>query len=118
MPDLVRPMLATPGEMPPDGRDASFAYEMKWDGVRAVVYVDGGRVRAMTRNDLEVSATYPELRELGRVCQFMGGATAAHDARRLRCRTLERRPACLRADALPSHALDDADIHQQLPDTP
>ncbi len=50
---------------------------MKWDGVRAVVYVDGGRVHAMTRNDLEVSATYPELRELapaGFVCGFEGVA--------------------------------------------
>jgi bifunctional non-homologous end joining protein LigD len=65
MPELVRPMLATPGELPSGADGASFAYEMKWDGVRAVVYVDGGRVRAMTRNDLEVSATYPELRELG-----------------------------------------------------
>jgi len=65
MPELVRPMLATAGKLPPEVAGASFAYEMKWDGVRAVVYVDGGRVRAMTRNDLEVSATYPELRELG-----------------------------------------------------
>ena len=65
MPELIRPMMATSGELPPDRDEANFAYEMKWDGVRAVVYVDGGRVRAMTRNDLEVSATYPELRELG-----------------------------------------------------
>jgi len=65
MPALVRPMLATAGELPRDEVGDRFAYEMKWDGVRAVVYVDGGRVRAMTRNDLEVSATYPELRELG-----------------------------------------------------
>ena len=35
---------------------------MKWDGVRAVVYVVGGRVRVMTRNDRDVTATYPELR--------------------------------------------------------
>ena len=36
---------------------------MKWDGVRAVVYVDGD-VRVLTRNDREVAATYPELRGL------------------------------------------------------
>jgi bifunctional non-homologous end joining protein LigD len=35
------------------------------DGLRAVSYVDGGRVRLMTRNDLEVTATYPELGALG-----------------------------------------------------
>jgi bifunctional non-homologous end joining protein LigD len=38
---------------------------MKWDGVRAVVYVDGGTVRVVTRNDREVGRSYPELRGLG-----------------------------------------------------
>jgi bifunctional non-homologous end joining protein LigD len=65
MPELVRPMLATLGSLPPQSQDAVFGYEMKWDGLRAVSYVDGGRVRLMTRNDLEVSATYPELGALG-----------------------------------------------------
>ncbi len=65
LPELVRPMLASTGALPSTGKDAGFAYEMKWDGVRAVVYVDGGRVRAMTRNDRDVSPSYPELRELG-----------------------------------------------------
>jgi bifunctional non-homologous end joining protein LigD len=36
---------------------------MKWDGVRAVIYVDGD-VRVLTRNDREVAASYPELRGL------------------------------------------------------
>ncbi len=39
--------------------------EPKWDGVRAVVYVEGGRVRVMSRNDRDVTASYPELRLLG-----------------------------------------------------
>jgi bifunctional non-homologous end joining protein LigD len=65
MPELVRPMLATLGQLPPASEDDSFGYEMKWDGVRAVVYVDGGTVRVVTRNDREVSASYPELRGLG-----------------------------------------------------
>lgn len=60
-PELVRPMLASPGRLP---TGAGWAFEFKWDGVRAVVYARGGRVRAMTRNDLEVSATYPEVRAL------------------------------------------------------
>jgi bifunctional non-homologous end joining protein LigD len=38
---------------------------MKWDGVRAIAYVDDGRVRVTTRNEREVAATYPELRALG-----------------------------------------------------
>jgi bifunctional non-homologous end joining protein LigD len=65
LPELIRPMLATLGDLPPPDQDDQFGYEMKWDGVRAVVYVSGGRVRAMTRNDREVSGTYPELRGLG-----------------------------------------------------
>jgi bifunctional non-homologous end joining protein LigD len=42
-----------------------WAYEMNWDGVRAVVYVDGGRARATSRNDRDITVSYPELRALG-----------------------------------------------------
>ncbi|MFS0704142.1 non-homologous end-joining DNA ligase [Cellulomonas sp. 179-A 9B4 NHS] len=64
LPDLVRPMLAVPGELP-TGDDAGWAYEMKWDGVRAVAYVQGGRVRLLSRNDRDVSRSYPEIAALG-----------------------------------------------------
>ena len=58
---------------PPDARDTrtashrrrNWAYEFKWDGVRAIVYVDGGRVRTLSRTDRDVTTTYPELRGLG-----------------------------------------------------
>ena len=50
---------------PRPAEDDAWAYEMKWDGVRAVAYVDGGRVRLMSRNDLDVTVSYPELRGLG-----------------------------------------------------
>ena len=43
LPELVRPMLATAGRA--SRADDDWAYEFKWDGVRAVVYVDGGRIR-------------------------------------------------------------------------
>jgi bifunctional non-homologous end joining protein LigD len=76
MPDLVRPMLATLGQLPPSSQDSSFGYEMKWDGVRAVVYVDGGTVRVLTRNDREVGRSYPELRGLG---DAMGSTRAVLD---------------------------------------
>lgn len=64
---LIKPMLATPGELPGVAVEERWAFEMKWDGVRAVVYVDGARpgaVRVLTRNDREVAATYPELQGL------------------------------------------------------
>ncbi|MEO6712397.1 MAG: non-homologous end-joining DNA ligase [Mycobacteriales bacterium] len=63
MPDNVVPMLATTAGAAPRGD--GWAYEFKWDGVRAIAYVDGGRVRLMSRNTLDISPRYPELRELG-----------------------------------------------------
>jgi bifunctional non-homologous end joining protein LigD len=65
MPEQIAPMLATLSELPSQAEDSDWAYETKWDGVRAVVYVDGGRVRVMSRNDRDVSVSYPELRALG-----------------------------------------------------
>ena len=58
---LVRPMLASPGALPPPEQEQHWAFEMKWDGIRAVVYLDRGDLRVLTRNDREVAATYPEL---------------------------------------------------------
>jgi bifunctional non-homologous end joining protein LigD len=34
---------------------------MKWDGVRAVLYSEGGRLKAMSRNDIDMVGSYPEL---------------------------------------------------------
>ena len=76
VPDLVKPMLATAGDLPSASDEQGWAFEMKWDGVRAVVYVDHGSVRVLTRNDREVAATYPELRGLG---EFFGDRTAVLD---------------------------------------
>ncbi|WP_239133582.1 non-homologous end-joining DNA ligase [Rugosimonospora africana] len=54
-------MLATLGEVPdPPG----WGYEFKWDGVRAVVYLDAGKLRVASRNDRDVTPSYPELRTL------------------------------------------------------
>jgi bifunctional non-homologous end joining protein LigD len=56
-------MLATPGERPVS---PGWAYEFKWDGVRAIVRVDrDGLVIAQSRNDRDLTASYPELRDLG-----------------------------------------------------
>ncbi len=63
MPLPVRPMLATLGDLPMSG---SWAYEFKWDGARAIVRVDAeGGVAVASRNDRDVTATYPELHQLG-----------------------------------------------------
>jgi bifunctional non-homologous end joining protein LigD len=72
-PEVIRPMLASPGQLP---AGPGWAFEFKWDGVRAVTYARGGRVRAMTRNDLEVSATYPEV---GALTTLLGDHEAVLD---------------------------------------
>jgi bifunctional non-homologous end joining protein LigD len=74
LPARVRPMLATPAALPAD--DFGWAYEVKWDGVRAIAFVEGGRVRLQSRNILDLSVSFPELQELGR---FLGSRTCALD---------------------------------------
>ncbi len=59
-------MLAVLGTLPPDAQDERWAYEMKWDGVRALVQVDdAGGVRLTSRNELDMTGSYPELAGLG-----------------------------------------------------
>lgn len=62
MPDNIQPMLATTGELPADV--ARWALEVKWDGVRAIVYVAGGRVRVVGRRGIDATNRYPELQTL------------------------------------------------------
>lgn len=63
LPDRIAPMMAALRDsLPPD--DDRWGYEMKWDGVRAVVHIDGGRPKAFSRNDIDITKTYPELRAM------------------------------------------------------
>lgn len=59
----VSPMKAGIGTLPAD--DERWAYEIKWDGYRTIVFVDatqeGGRVRVQSSSGLDVTTTYPEL---------------------------------------------------------
>jgi bifunctional non-homologous end joining protein LigD len=84
LPQLIRPMMAAPGDLPPMAQDERYGYEMKWDGVRAVVYADRGSVRVLSRSDRDVTATYPELRglgpELGARPAVLDGEIVAFDA--------------------------------------
>ncbi|HLM97003.1 MAG TPA: DNA polymerase ligase N-terminal domain-containing protein, partial [Acidimicrobiales bacterium] len=59
----LRPMLATPGTLPTEHE--GWAYEFKWDGIRALMYVDGGRVHIASRNGNDLTPSFPELRGLG-----------------------------------------------------
>lgn len=58
-PDALRPMLAVTGTLP--AHDAGWAYEMKWDGLRALAHVSDGRLRLISRTGRDISLVYPEL---------------------------------------------------------
>jgi len=67
LPRPIRPMLATLCRSLPADQDR-YGWEFKWDGVRAIAYVNGGEVRLVSRNDKDMAASYPELAVLaGRV---------------------------------------------------
>lgn len=58
---VLQPMLATAGRLPPKGIEGSWAFEMKWDGVRVLTYVENGAVHLMSRLGRDITAGYPEL---------------------------------------------------------
>ncbi len=56
----ISPMLAQIGKgTPPSGPD--WLYEIKWDGVRSICYIQDGRVRLVSRNGNAMERQYPEL---------------------------------------------------------
>jgi bifunctional non-homologous end joining protein LigD len=60
MPALVPPMLATLAQGLP-AKPADYAFEYKWDGVRAIARWDGQTFSLQSRNQLDITARYPEL---------------------------------------------------------
>ncbi|HEV3228435.1 MAG TPA: ATP-dependent DNA ligase [Solirubrobacteraceae bacterium] len=56
----IAPQLARPRAALPD--DAGWAYEPKWDGFRAIAFVDGDQVRLQSRNGRPLERYFPELR--------------------------------------------------------
>lgn len=62
LPRGIEPMLATLADEPPAGDQ--WIYELKWDGVRALCYVDKGKLRMDSRNGKRIEKQYPELANL------------------------------------------------------
>jgi bifunctional non-homologous end joining protein LigD len=62
LPEPVMPMLATAGLVP---HGPGWAFEFKWDGVRAVVAAAGAEVRLTSRLGNDVTLGYPELAGIG-----------------------------------------------------
>jgi bifunctional non-homologous end joining protein LigD len=75
MPARLAPMLARAGQLP--NEEQRWAFEVKWDGVRAIAYRRPGRgLQIASRSLNDVSSRYPELRPLGRA---LGGREAVLD---------------------------------------
>jgi bifunctional non-homologous end joining protein LigD len=64
MPRALRPMLASSGALPAD--EERWAYEIKWDGVRAIAYSRPGELQLQSRNLNDITGQYPELSGLNR----------------------------------------------------
>jgi bifunctional non-homologous end joining protein LigD len=82
LPAGLTPMLARAGPLP--SQDEHWAYEIKWDGVRALAYSEPGRISFQSRNGRDISASYPELRRLNRALgstsAILDGEIVAFDA--------------------------------------
>jgi len=64
VPHDVSPMLATLVEHPFD--DPAWAFEVKWDGYRAIASIDAaGTVALTSRNGLDLLARFPDLASIG-----------------------------------------------------
>jgi bifunctional non-homologous end joining protein LigD len=66
LPQHLAPMLARLDKPPPPREEPQWAYEVKWDGVRALLWSDHGHVRIENRNGRDVTDRYPEVRAIGR----------------------------------------------------
>ncbi len=93
-------MLAVAEGLPPD--DGAWAYEFKWDGMRVLVRVDGGRIQLFSRNDNDVTHSFPELRGVGE-------ALGSHQA------LLDGEVVVLDADGRPSFSQLQHRIHTDSP---
>ncbi len=83
MPSRLEPMLATLAERP--FSDPNWLFEIKWDGVRALAWIDDGALTLRSRNAIDITRRYPELAglpaELAARHVILDGEIAALDER-------------------------------------
>src|SRR6266487_2763986 len=64
MPAEIHPMLATLVDDP--FSDPEWIFETKWDGFRSICFISGGKARFVSRNQIEMTPQYPELRDVAK----------------------------------------------------
>src|SRR5271156_4679947 len=74
MPTTIHPMLATPTAKAFDNPE--WLFEIKWDGYRAVAFIEDGRVRLVSRSQNDLTAQFSEL---GSLPQFVKAERAILD---------------------------------------
>jgi len=62
LPRTIEPMRAVTGELPIS--DEGWAYEVKWDGVRAIGFIEHDTLRLQSSNGIDITMRYPELAPL------------------------------------------------------
>jgi DNA ligase D-like protein (predicted ligase)/DNA ligase D-like protein (predicted polymerase)/DNA ligase D-like protein (predicted 3'-phosphoesterase) len=85
--DPIEPMLARSAETLPQSQD--FVYELKWDGIRALISLDEGVLRIHGRNRTDFTQQFPEL-------------LVAEPAFRANCGVFDGEIVCLEADGKPN----------------
>jgi bifunctional non-homologous end joining protein LigD len=109
MPARLGPMLATLAEHP--FSDPGWLFEIKWDGVRALAWIDGDELTLRSRTGGDVTQQYPELAWLPKAIvagqAILDGEIVALDARghsdfeRLQERMHVRRPPATLVSQIP-----------------
>jgi bifunctional non-homologous end joining protein LigD len=62
---FIKPMLAKPGKLP--ANDNQYSFEIKWDGMRAVLYYIAEQIIVISRNQNDITSQYPEFQQLGNI---------------------------------------------------
>jgi len=110
VPEIPLPMKATAGDLP---EGEGWVYEVKWDGMRAVVSVEDGHVRLQSANGKDATVSFPELQglagPLGVSSAVLDGEIVAFDEQgrpsfgrlQQRMHVGDPRAAAARAEAVP-----------------
>jgi bifunctional non-homologous end joining protein LigD len=74
MPERVSPLVPEPGVLPAD--DGAYAFEIEWDGQRALAYCEPGRLRLENADGVDLTGFYPEI---GRLTRSVGAHSCILD---------------------------------------
>ncbi|HEY6771258.1 MAG TPA: non-homologous end-joining DNA ligase [Solirubrobacterales bacterium] len=110
IPSRLEPMLAKNGRIPESDSD-EWAYEIKWDGIRALGYADHGRWCMLSRRLEDVTSRYPELSPIGealadRAAILDGEVVALDPGGRPRFQLIQSRMGLISAAAVKARAAE------------